>query len=74
MNNNGHEEEKVKKCPSGLECDECRLSIEMMNMASGIPQKYSQCSIIAMVTILSEMNMKLQPPQQKIELPNLFRG
>ena len=76
MGGNGHEEEKVKKCPFGLECDECRLAMEMVNTTNGIPQKYLMCSIVANVTILSELNAKTVAPQQKINLPpgNLFRG
>ena len=66
----GHKEEK--KCPWGLECDKCRLSIEMMNHAT--QQKFNMCSLVATVTMLSEINIKTQPSQQKINIPDLFRG
>ena len=59
-----------KKCPWGLECDKCRLSIEMMNQVNG--QKFNMCSLVAMATMLSEINAKTQ--QQKITIPNLLRG
>ncbi len=71
MDNNGQEE---KKCPWGLECDKCRLSIEMAHVVNGLQQKYLMCSFPAAVTILSEINGKTQLPKQGIEIPNLFRG
>ena len=71
MADNGHkEDERVKKCPFGLECDECRLAMEMMNTVNGVQAKYLMCSIVANITILSEINVKT--PGQKIS--NLYRG
>jgi len=70
MPNNGSKEEK--KCPFMLKCDECMLSIEMINYAT--QQKFNMCSIVATATMLSEINMKTQAPQQKIDLPHLFRS
>ena len=67
MDDNGHKEEK--KCPFGLECDKCRLSIEMANTVNGLQQKYLMCSFPAAVTILSEINTKT--PQG---VPTLYRG
>ena len=71
-NHNGHKVEK--KCPWGLECDKCRLSIEMMRVESGLQQKFNQCAFVAMTNMLSEINLKTQAPQQKINFSNLFRG
>ena len=68
-NGNGHD--KVKKCPWGLECEECRLWTEMMRNQGGLQQKFGLCSLNAMVMILSEMNQKTQ---QTVQIPNLFRG
>jgi len=70
MDDNGHQEEK--KCPWGLECDKCRVSIEMGTI--GTQRKFVMCSLPAMVTVLSEINIKTLPPQQKIQLPNILRG
>ena len=70
MSNNGQKGER--KCPYGLECDKCHLSIEMMNMSSGTPQKFNMCSLVATATMLSEINQKT--PQQKVNIPTLYRG
>ncbi len=72
MSDNG--EGKEKKCPFMLECDECRLSIEMMNYAN--QQKFSMCAIVTTATMLSEINMKTPMPQQPIQVKdlNLYRG
>ena len=79
MNDNGHkgEEKRLKKCPLLNEyCIEgrCALFTDMMRSVGGLQQKFGLCSFNAMVMMLSEMNMKAQPPQQKMQIPNLFRG
>jgi len=69
---NGHE--PVKQCPLiHADCikEQCALWTEMMRNQGGLQQKFGLCSLNAMVMILSEMNLKTQ---QKIEIPNLFRG
>ena len=70
MEGNGSKPEK--KCPFMIECAECRLSIEMMNYAT--QQKFFMCSLVATATMLSEINQKTQAPQQKLNIPNLYRG
>lgn len=73
MGDNGQKEDK--KCPFGLECDKCRLFNEMTNGAGAGQRKFGLCSFNATVMILSEMNMKTQLPQQKIQIPpNILRG
>ena len=79
MNDNGHEgqEKRLKKCPFIKEyCIEgrCALYAEMTRNVGGLQQKFGLCSFNAMVTILSEMNMKTQPPPQKMRIPDLLRG
>ena len=78
MNDNGHkEEEKVKYCPlidKWCIKERCALYSEMMRSTGGLQQKFGLCSFNATVMLLSEMNMKAQLPQQKIQIPNLLRG
>ena len=75
-NNNGKEEQKAN-CPfinSSCTGKGCALYIEMKRVTAGLQQTFGMCSIPAMVQILSEMNMKAQQPQQKIQIPNLMRS
>ncbi|MDD5703882.1 MAG: hypothetical protein PHU23_17750 [Dehalococcoidales bacterium] len=68
-----NEEPKKKLCPfKNSECtgEECTL---FMQMHTGV-QKFGTCSFNAMVLMLSEMNSKMQPPQQMINLPKIGRG
>ncbi len=73
-------EVKVKICPfSGTYCikERCSLHMEMTRNTGGLQQKFTLCAVNAMVMMLSEINAKTQPPQQKmpkITLPNLVRG
>lgn len=79
MANNEHKdtEERLKKCPLLNEyCikERCALWADMTRQAGGLQQKFGMCSFNAVVMILSEINAKTQPPQQKINIPNLVRG
>ena len=77
MADNGHEEEKVKHCPLiNKYCikDRCALYTEMGRNAGGIQQKFGMCAFSAVVIILSEINQKTPSPQQKLNIPNLYRG
>ena len=71
---------KVKKCPILNEwCTEevkerCTFSAEMMQVVNGVPYRSNVCFKDAVVIMLSEINAKTQPPQQKIQLPGLLRG
>ena len=72
---NGSEEERTKKCPLDKECAMCMWNIEMANkVLNELSQKFGMCALVAAVTMLSEINMKTQMPQQKIKLPNQLRG
>lgn len=80
-NNDGKQQKgegkRLKMCPLLKEyCIEgrCALFTEMTRNAGGLQQKFGLCSFNAMVMMLSEMNMKAQPPQQKMQIPNLIRG
>lgn len=78
-NGNGQNEEKprVKKCPFFKEyCikERCAIYAEMKRNVGGLQEKFGMCPFTAIVVILSEMNIKMQPPQQMIKLPdNLLR-
>jgi len=75
--NGQEEEERVKKCPLlNVYCikERCALWTVMTRVQGGLQQQFGLCSFNAMVGMLSEMNMKTQPPQQKIQIPNLLRG
>lgn len=74
---NGHNEDnqKVKDCPFGNECDKCSLYIDLTRNVGGVQQKFKACAFGAMVVILSEINQKMATNAQKIELPKgLFKG
>jgi hypothetical protein len=78
-NDNGHEDEKqeVRHCPFLKECcieKKCALYIEMKRIVGGLHQTFGMCSFVATVQMMSEMNMKAQQPQQKIQIPNLMRS
>jgi len=78
-NDNGDKAEgqRKKKCPFLNEyCIEgrCGLWTEMARVQGGLQQKFGMCSYPAIVMLLSEINTKTQPPQQKINIPNLIRG
>jgi hypothetical protein len=68
------EQGEGKKCPWGMECEKCRLSIEMMSSMNGLQKKYMMCSLTAMVTILSELNAKTQVKQETLSIPRLYGG
>ncbi len=80
MPDNGNkEEEKVKTCPFlNKYCitDRCTLYTEMMRNTGGSQEKFGMCSFNATLMILSEINMKTQPPHHQIQVPDpgLFRG
>ena len=77
MGNDGLKELKPKRCPFlNGDCigTECALYIEMKRVSLGLKQTFGMCGFTAMVQILSEMNLKAQSPQQKIEIPKLMRG
>ncbi len=71
MSDNGDKEEKVKRCPFGLECDECLISAELIRDIGGTKQRFSLCSIRAMVNILGELNVKADRilPKSGIHFP-----
>ena len=78
MSNNGHEEERVKKCPfSGNWCEkeECVLWSELQRNMGGLVSKVGMCSLLATNMLLSEMNMQLsqqhRQPLPKIQLPGM---
>lgn len=69
--------EKVKHCPLINEyCikEKCALWCEVARHAGGLHQRFGLCAFNAMVTMLSEISIKAQPQQQKVQLPNLYRG
>jgi len=79
VNGNGQkeDEEKRKYCPLIKEfciVERCAFYSEFIRDTGGLKQKFSMCSIMAIVMILSELNTKTQPPLQKIQLPNLVKG
>jgi len=70
-------EDRKKKCPFMADwCigDACALSVELVRNMGGLQQKFSICSFNALVQMISEVNAKTQPPQQKIQVPHLLRG
>lgn len=80
MGNNGgpKTEKRKKKCPflNGW-CigNECEMMSQLSKNEGGLLKTFSLCSVKALVVMISELNAKTQPPQQKIQLPpNLFRG
>ncbi len=73
MSDNGQGEIR-KKCPfmDGKWCigEECAIRVELQR--NGI--KFTECPIRAMVVMLGEINMKIEPPQVKgLQLPDLRR-
>ena len=79
MSDNGkvEEEQKVKHCPLINEyCikERCALYIVMRRMHAGLLQAFGMCAFNALVQMMSEMNAKTQPPQQKIQIPKILRG
>ena len=75
--NDGNKGNKVAICPfMNEQCigDTCALNIKLARSAGGILQKYSSCAFPALVQMIGEINAKTQPPQQKIQLPNILRG
>ena len=81
MGNGSGGEVKLKMCPFWKEwCDkehqeECALHVEMIQNVGGLERKMTMCSFNAMIMMLSEINAKTQPPQQKLTLPpNIGRG
>ena len=76
MSNDGDKEVK-KRCPFLKEwCigDACAIRVELIRSAGGVQQKFTMCPFPATVIILGEINAKMQPPQQKIQLPHILRG
>lgn len=76
-NDNGNEGEKVKKCPFlGDWClgEACAIRAKVVRNVGGLQQQASMCPVDAVLAILSEINAKTASPQQKIEIPNLFKG
>lgn len=74
---NGQKEEKVKKCPFLRDwClgEACAIRAKITHNAGGLQQQASMCPVDAILMILSEINMKTQVPQQKINIPNLYKG
>ena len=77
MNGNSESEVKKKRCPFLNEyCigDKCAIYTQLLQNVGGTQRTVGLCPISAFVLLISEINQKTQPPQQKIELPNLFRG
>ena len=78
-NGNGQNEEKqkVKHCPLINEwCIEkrCALYSEMKrDMGGGLRQTFGMCAFNAVVLILSEISVKTQPQQPKIQLPDILK-
>lgn len=76
--NGGKEEVRKKKCPFLNDwCigEACALHSELTkNVGGGIQRKIGLCAFNAMVIMLSEINQKTQPPQQKIQLSGLIKG
>lgn len=77
-NNTGRkEEERLKKCPflnGWCTKDACPIYVELLQNRGGLQQKIGMCSLPAIVLLLAEINQKTQPPQQKMNIPNLYRG
>jgi len=71
------EQVKRKKCPFLGECcleEDCAIRARVYPTAGGVMQQTTMCPVEALLTILSELNMKIPAPQQML-LPNrLFRG
>jgi len=77
MNGNHNEEEKVKYCQIVKDyCikERCNFYVEMVQHVAGMQKKMGMCWFNAILMVLSEMNAKTVMPQQKIPLPNLYRG
>ena len=80
MTNGNHDPEKPrkKKCPLLNDwCigDACALQAQLIRVQGGLQQKMEVCAFNATVMMLTEISVKLQqPPQQKIQLPGIFRG
>ena len=82
--NDNHEEkgELRKECPfNGKWCgDWCPLLIKIFRVENGVRSTSSVCVFVGTNLMISEMNMKTPPPQQrmpKLQLPggmNLGRG
>ncbi len=80
MNGNGQKDELLKWCPILKEwcskdvLERCAFGTEMhMPSPMGV-QRMKICGVHALMTMISQINAKTQPPQQKIQLPHLYRG
>lgn len=81
-NNGDHKEETspVLMCPFWQKpcpevCPSCKLNAELRQATTGgLQRTMVVCAFGAMMTILSELNMKTPPPQENIKIPQIYRG